>query len=702
MPASTTINLEAGMRIRTIRRCEWRSRGPAEGKGVMSEECSQEPGMWFAESRYRMARLKLLGAAQSSRRDLMSILSFRLVRPSVLQLSRLSAAIAAILFFTFVFALRASAQGRVMGHIDGVNFDGTKGAIWGWACQQGQPESITVRVLANNTFLVAGKADQGNEAAVGKACRDEDGKHRFRIQLPAAVFAGGRESSFAVLGLPVSGGEASPIAGSGTTHFPPAGGTQPSISQPASAEPATGPRVSGSYISSAAHPRVFFTAAELEGLAKRINTPGTYSARRFSQLSAQVERDVASGRDWNAAYAGCNSDTYNYAFSYEPQTIEHDNHAEKVRVDLGLGSSVKPPGGAAVVAARVALYAALLKAGAVPVAGGPTPDHAVALAKQVLLAWSSHGFRDNQGRFLNKPSQFCDGDGKFNDAASVGSGLMVARGILYSVQTEDMLTYLGDLNDAEAKQVKAFHSAILELLLNALNYNFAEHHAWECDHYSNHAANQLAALLALARDVDKQKEFEAVLNGNESSVRVTLPWVAFFQRAIYGDGDTPNACYANKGADGSTSKPFFQTSVVAAGEIDDRYRNADPGKGIGYPMFTLERLYNSAEILRIAGFDAYGYRGSHRQSIEMATAYYACFAKGAGFFNVITPENSGSCPDAAQYYGKIVSGVDRMVVIGGLRFPSDNAITGVEAAAKTAASTGPFSLDALLFGKWRD
>jgi hypothetical protein len=103
-----------------------------------------------------------------------------------------------------------------------------------------------------------------------------------------------------------------------------------------------------------------------------------------------------------------------------------------------------------------------------------------------------------------------------------------------------------------------------------------------------------------------------------------------------------------------------------------------------------------------AGFDAYGYQVAHKQSIEMATAYYACYVKGAGFSAQITPENSGSCPDAEQYYGKIVNGVERMIVIRALRFPEDRAITSVEAAAKKAASSGVFSLDSILFGRWRD
>ena len=602
--------------------------------------------------------------------------------------SRRIAQLTAVICTTFLAPLGASAQGRVVGHIDRVTFDGTSPVIVGWACQQGRRESIPVEVYGDGTLLVRGKADQENEPGVNEACHDQGGRHRFRIQLPTEAFGDGKEKALTVRGIRVAGNvENAAIAGSGTTRF---------------RLPTAGPGMRGSYTSSPEYPRVFNTRSELDDLAKRINTPGTYSAQRFSQLAAQVGRDIASGKEWGAAYFGCNSETYNYAFSYEPQTIEHEEHSAKVRADMRLDASAKPPGGAAVVASRNALYAALVKAGANPPKGGPNPDQASALAKQVLLGWSSRGFRDEQGRLLNAPTQFCDGDGKFNDGAWVGSGLVVSRGIIYFVQAQDLLAYMGGLNGSEAKQVNGFDAAMFDLLRNALNYSFFEHHAWDCDHYSNHAANQLAGLFALARILDNQQELEAVLNDKDPSTKVTLPWLMFFQRAIYGEGDTPNACYANKGADGYTSRPFFQTSTVAPGEIDDRYRNADPGKGIGYPMFTLERLYDAAEVLLIAGFDPYGYRGPHQQSIEMATEYYACFAKGAGFFKVVTPENSGSCPDAAQYYGKIVNGVDRMIVIGAYRFPNDKAITSVEAAAKIAAQSGPFALDAIFFGRWRD
>jgi hypothetical protein len=146
----------------------------------------------------------------------------------------------------------------------------------------------------------------------------------------------------------------------------------------------------------------------------------------------------------------------------------------------------------------------------------------------------------------------------------------------------------------------------------------------------------------------------------------------------------------------------YQTTNDAPGEIADRFRNAKPRQGIGYPMFTLERLFDAAELTRIAGFDPYDHRGAHHQSIEIAMEYYGCYAKGAGFYKTVTAKNSGSCPNAAQYYGKLVNGVDRMLLIGAERFSANAAITGLEAGAQETASTGAFSTDAILFGKWRD
>jgi hypothetical protein len=68
----------------------------------------------------------------------------------------------------------------------------------------------------------------------------------------------------------------------------------------------------------------------------------------------------------------------------------------------------------------------------------------------------------------------------------------------------------------------------------------------------------------------------------------------------------------------------------------------------------------------------------------------------------VTKDNCRFCPNWPQYDGKIVNGVDRMVLLGANRFKANAAITTLEAAAQTPASSGPFATDAILFGKWRD
>lgn len=68
----------------------------------------------------------------------------------------------------------------------------------------------------------------------------------------------------------------------------------------------------------------------------------------------------------------------------------------------------------------------------------------------------------------------------------------------------------------------------------------------------------------------------------------------------------------------------------------------------------------------------------------------------------MTADNCRSCPNWAQYDGKIVNGVDRMVLVGADRFKANAAITTLEAAAQTPASNGPFATDAILLGKWQN
>jgi hypothetical protein len=592
--------------------------------------------------------------------------SLRLLAKFLLERSWLVATIL-IAFCAGVTATETSAQ-NVVSHVDGVFYEGAQPFVLGWACQPGSRDSLDIKISAdapNGRFLLAGRADFESDAGVVNVCRDREGKHRFKLPLPSSMFVKGRERKVYAEAVPPKGAP---------------------------------PALPGSYRHALTHPLVFTTPTELGELAKRSSTPESYSATRFSQLAEQIARDLRARNDWSAVYTGCDAGLLQYAFSYEPQDGQL---AQALRAALKLGPTAAAPAGAAVVASRLALYAALAKAGITLPAGAPDPDQAAALAKKILLAWGTRGFRDQQRRFLTKQNQLCDANGNHTDVA--GAGLAISRGIVYSVHAQDLLMYRGALDENDARELNAFHSAIFVLLLDSLNDNY-DRHAWACDHYGNHSANILAGLMATARLEDNQGQVEAVLSGRDPSMRVALPWIAFFDRAIYGEADLPNSCRFNSGPDSYTSHPFFSTAVVAPGEIDDRFRNKGTGQGIGYPMFTLERLVNVAEILRIAGYNPYGYRGAYKQSIEMAIAYYACFAKGAGFAKIVTPDNSRLCPNAPQYYGKLVNDVDRMVQIGAYRFPNNAAITAVEATAKksTSQTLTTFSTDAILFGKWRD
>ncbi|MBV8281704.1 MAG: hypothetical protein JO347_06540 [Candidatus Eremiobacteraeota bacterium] len=591
----------------------------------------------------------------------------------------------------------AHAVGKIVGNIDGISQDGDHYFISGWACQQEQSKSVAVQLFAEHTEngvlkdgpILAERADLYSEPGVGEACHDRGaGQHRFEIVLP---YGYGPESKLSVHGIRIVDGVPNDlIAGSGTKlPLRPLGLAYQAL-----------PSLAGAYRTLSAHPGVFVTTAELKDLAARINRPASYSMQRFGRLGNQIKQDLASGIDWDATYSGSDGGVYQYAFSYEPQ----DQHDAEIRAALKIPSGVKAPAGAAVVAARLALYAALLKAGAVAPPGARGADEASALGKRILLAWADRGFRDASGHFLALGSFDRDGHGR----PQSGLGLVLGRGIIYSVHAQDLLLSLGVLDADEVRRLDAFHSAIFDLMRQSENVLFAgvgfPYSA--CSRYTNIATHGVVGMLATARLLNDEQRVRAVIFGGDPAIPVLVPWVRLFDHIVYGESDGPAAeCVNNQEPDSQTSllnHHDYQTPTAAPGEISDRFRNAKPGQGIGYPMLTLERLLDAAEIMRIIGFDPYGYRGAHRQSIEMAIQYYACYAKSAGFNKAVSEQNSRSCPNAAQYYGKLVTGVERMLLVGAVRFPHDAAIADLEADARREASTGAFSNDAILFGKWRD
>ena len=369
-----------------------------------------------------------------------------------------------------MFAMLASQEtaaqnahpGRIVGHIDGISQDADHSFLLGWACQQGQSKSIAVKLFAEKAAnglskqgpLFAETANLFSEPGVAEACRDSGGgKHRFIVVLP---YGYGRESNLSIYGIRVVDGVPNDlIAGSGAKlALKPLDAPYPAL-----------PPLGGSYRSLTQHPGVFMTADELKDMALRINRPGSYSMRRFGQLAKQIARDLESRIDWDVTYAGPDAGVYEYAFSYEPQ----DQHDADTRAALKIPASVKAPAGAAVVASRLSLYAALLKAGASVPPGSPTADESMVLAKRILLAWADRGFRDTDGHFQALGSFTRDGHGR----PTSGLGITLGRGIIDSVHAQDLLEGMGGLNSDEIRRLNAFHGAIFELIRQSENVLYA-------------------------------------------------------------------------------------------------------------------------------------------------------------------------------------------------------------------------------------
>jgi hypothetical protein len=436
-------------------------------------------------------------------------------------------------------------------------------------------------------------------------------------------------------------------------------------------EPVAYPALSGAYTSSAQHPRVFMTEAYLNDLVARINSPGSFAAQNFIKLSDKVKAHLAANVDWDAAYSGCDIDIYLHAFSYEPTGGYTDQmrSASQLSAAMRVRPGMAAPTGGAMVASRLALYSVLVKAGAKAPAGASAADQAAAVAKRILLAWANRGFRDQRGAFLSRAEQFCDGQERFIPLNQSATGLQVARGVIYSVHAQDLLQSIGTVSAAEVTAINAFHAAMFNLIHEASNFAFALPEVANrpdrtCERFSNHFAAHLLGLLSIARLLDDGRGFNAVLYGNDRSIPMGMPWTQYFNHAVYGKNDRPIACYKNSGADRLSSHGSFQTSVVAPGEIEDRYRNANPAQGFGYTLGVLADFYDMADLMKNAGFNVLSYRGTHGQSVEMAADYYACYGKYVGFKKPVTADNARACPDYQQYIGQIVNGLETDIVMG--------------------------------------
>jgi hypothetical protein len=135
---------------------------------------------------------------------------------------------------TVLLAILASATvgqnaqaGPVTGVIDAVAFEGNQYYVRGWACQEGNRNSIYVNLYANRpagsgTYVMAGSANLDNEPAVDRQCHDADGgKHRFRIALPNQLLRTFQGKKLFVHGIALVGSvDNALLAGSGNVAFP--------------------------------------------------------------------------------------------------------------------------------------------------------------------------------------------------------------------------------------------------------------------------------------------------------------------------------------------------------------------------------------------------------------------------------------------------------------------------------------------------
>ena len=467
------------------------------------------------------------------------------------------------------------------------------------------------------------------------------------------------------------------------------------------------PSLPGAYASSKEHPRVFTTPADLKDLVSRINTTGSFSAQNFARLMNQVKSHLAANVDWDAAYSGCDIDTYLHAFSYESAGgyAEQMRSASQLSAALNVKAGLSPPAGAAIVAARLALYAGLVKAEAKTPPGAPTADQAAPLSKRILLAWASHGFRNQGKNYISRAEQFCDGKHKFIPLEQSAVGLQIARGVIFTVHAQDLLQSIEALNPKEASDLTSFHAGMFDLIREASNFAFnlpevANTPYRTCERFSNHFNAHLMGLLSIARLLDDSRKFKAVLYGSDPSISVDLFWTKYFDHAIYGSNDKPILCYKNPGPDSLSSKPSFQTPTVAPGEVEDRCRHGNPAQAFGYTTGVLADFLVTGDMLKNAGFDAFRYRGARGQTIQLSVDYYSCYGKTPGFKQTVTSENARTCSDYQEYIGQVVNGLETVDVMAAYHFPQDPLLNDLVARAKTGA--GPNLIDPIRFGRWRD
>jgi hypothetical protein len=192
-----------------------------------------------------------------------------------------------------------------------------------------------------------------------------------------------------------------------------------------------------------------------------------------------------------------------------------------------------PPHGAAIVAGRAVLYAALIDAGAAPPAGATSATDAAAFAKRILPAWADHGFHDKTGAFRRTEEKYWDLDpsdkphvtqfGTFVDA------LTHSRAVIYTVHAQDLLQGIGGLTHDAQSRLDLFHKNMFDVIRSMHNQEYDLNIKWRYSDevYNNHFVGHLTAFLSIARLFDDEQDFDAVLNGGEGVGAKNYPGLSF-------------------------------------------------------------------------------------------------------------------------------------------------------------------------------
>lgn len=154
-----------------------------------------------------------------------------------------------------------------------------------------------------------------------------------------------------------------------------------------------------------------------------------------------------------------------------------------------------------------------------------------------------------------------------------------------------MLQGIGELSRDEQERLDAFHRNIFETIRSIHNQEYDLNMKWRYSDevYNNQFVGHLTALLSIARLLDDEPDFDAALKGGEGARAINLPWIELFNNVIYGENDTPLLNITpNTSVDPLKNHSAYSTAIVAPGEINDRYRHANPAQTIGYPMGSLQ------------------------------------------------------------------------------------------------------------------